>query len=126
MVYNVYIGNRREGLEILTQPTEKRNLTEGALAYEKKHIDMLNEALGDIELTAQEQRSLIWLCQWETSTVKNIITAFQKANKKPGVGGRPKKANSTEIAELKEQGLTQEQVAYELKVSVATVRRHWK
>lgn len=40
---------------------------------------MLNEALGDIELTPQEESSLIWLCGWETSTLKNIISAFKKS-----------------------------------------------
>ena len=38
--------------------------------------------LGDIPLTNEEERSLIWLSSWETSTVKNIISAFEKANNK--------------------------------------------
>lgn len=46
----------------------------------QKNIDILNGALGDIELTLEEERSLIWLSSWETSTVKNIISAFKKAN----------------------------------------------
>ncbi len=45
----------------------------------QKNIDILNEALGDIILTQEEERSLIWLSVWETSTVKNIISAFNKA-----------------------------------------------
>lgn len=66
---------------MLKQPTEKRNLNIYALASERKHIDMLNQALGDIELTEQEKRSLLWLCGFETSTLKNIISAFEKAEK---------------------------------------------
>lgn len=66
---------------MIKQPTEKRNLNKYTLASEKKHIDMLNEALGDIKLTPQEERSLIWFCGWETSTLKHIILAFKKAEK---------------------------------------------
>lgn len=66
---------------MIKYPVEKRNKTEVALEIEKKHIDMLNEALGDIELTPQEESSLIWLCGWETSTLKNIISAFKKSKK---------------------------------------------
>lgn len=64
---------------MINYPVEKMNKTEGAIEIEKKHIDMLNEALGDIELTPQEESSLIWLCGWETSTLKNIISAFKKS-----------------------------------------------
>lgn len=48
----------------------------------QKNIDILNGALGDIQLTKEEERSLIWLSSWETSTIKNIISAFEKANNK--------------------------------------------
>ena len=64
---------------MIKYPLEKRNKTEGAINTEQKNIDMLNEALGDIELTSQEESSLIWLCGWETSTLKNIISAFKKS-----------------------------------------------
>lgn len=64
---------------MIKYPLEKRNKTEGAINTERKNIDMLNEALGDIELTPQEESSLIWLCGWETSTLKNIISAFKKS-----------------------------------------------
>lgn len=48
----------------------------------KKNIDILNGALGDINLTLEEERSLIWLSSFETSTVKQIISAFEKAKNK--------------------------------------------
>lgn len=64
---------------MIKYPLEKRNKTEGAINTERKNIDMLNEALGDIELKPQEESSLIWLCGWETSTLKNIISAFKKS-----------------------------------------------
>ncbi len=64
---------------MLKQPTQKRNINQAALMAEKRNIDLLNEALGDIELTAVEEHSLIWLSGWEASTVKHIISAFRKA-----------------------------------------------
>lgn len=54
---------------------------EGRNKSEKKNIDMFNEALGDVELTHEEERSLIWLCKYETSTISNIISAFKKSKK---------------------------------------------
>lgn len=50
-----------------------------ARAEMAKNINLLNEALGDIKLTPEEEQILMWLCQWEYSTLKNIISAFQKA-----------------------------------------------
>jgi len=45
-----------------------------------KRINMINEALGDVQLSPAEERTLLWLCEmWETSTVKHIISAFKKA-----------------------------------------------
>jgi len=66
---------------MIKYPTEPRNVTESFLNMEREHIDMLNKTLGDIELTKEEERSLIWLCGWETSTLKHVISAFQKVNK---------------------------------------------
>lgn len=46
-----------------------------------KNIDILNKALGEIPLTEEEERALIWLSTWKTSTVENIIYAFRKIDK---------------------------------------------
>lgn len=46
----------------------------------QENINNLNGALGNVDLTPEEERSLIWLSSWEASTVKNIISAFKKAN----------------------------------------------
>jgi len=43
-----------------------------------KNIDLLNEVFGDVELTKDEEHSLLWLANWETSTIKNIVSAFEK------------------------------------------------
>lgn len=44
----------------------------------KENIDILNRALGEVDLTHQEERSLIWLSTVEKSTIENIISAFLK------------------------------------------------
>lgn len=54
---------------------------EGAKENQRKIIDMLNEALGDTELTLEEEKTFIWLSGWETSTVKNIINVFKKTRR---------------------------------------------
>lgn len=46
---------------------------------QKKYIAMLNEVFGDVELSEEETRTLIWLTNWDTSTVKNIVSAIKKA-----------------------------------------------
>lgn len=43
-----------------------------------------------------------------------------------GQVGRPLKIDFEEIQKLKNQGMTQEQIARHLEVSVSTIRRHWK
>ena len=49
---------------------------------------------------------------------------IQNANSKQA--GRPKSVDVEEIQRLKEEGMTQEQTARELNVSLSTVRRNWK
>ena len=49
-----------------------------ASQYEQAKIDMLNEVLKDIELSKDEEKSLIWLCGWEKSTVENICSVMNK------------------------------------------------
>lgn len=63
---------------MIKPPTEKRNLSLEGLANERLNINMLNDVLGDIELTPAEERTLIWLCGWETSTVQQIVSVFEK------------------------------------------------
>lgn len=40
---------------------------------------MLNEVFGGVELSEEETRILIWLTNWDTSTVENIVSAIKKA-----------------------------------------------
>lgn len=44
----------------------------------EENIALLNKTIGDIELTEQEERTLIWLSQWEKSTVENVISILNK------------------------------------------------
>lgn len=46
---------------------------------EARRIAELNEIFGDIELTAAEMRTLVWLYGWEECTVKNVLSAIRKA-----------------------------------------------
>ncbi len=46
----------------------------------KENIKLLNVLFGGIELSVEEERSLVWLSTWETSIVKNLISAFRKLN----------------------------------------------
>lgn len=47
--------------------------------YEARRIAELNEIFGNVELTAAEKRTLIWLVGWEENTVANVISAVRKA-----------------------------------------------
>lgn len=53
-----------------------KNNTEPA---EQKNLDLLNKVFKDVPLTQQEVNTLVWLCKCEDSSVKNIISAFEKA-----------------------------------------------
>jgi hypothetical protein len=64
---------------MLKQQLENRNVNEYFLETEKKYIDILNEALDGIELTKAEENSLLWLCGFEMSTIKNIANVIKKA-----------------------------------------------
>ena len=46
---------------------------------EVRRIAALNEIFGDVELTAAEMRTLVWLAGWEECTVENVLLAIRKA-----------------------------------------------
>lgn len=48
----------------------------------EENIALLNKTIGDMELTEQEERTLIWLSQWEKSTVENVISILNKIKNK--------------------------------------------
>ena len=45
----------------------------------KQHIDSINEAIGNIEISSREERTLQWLCGYEPSTVQNIVSVIKKS-----------------------------------------------
>ncbi len=56
-----------------------RNVNEYFYESEARRISALNEIFGDVELTAAEMRTLVWLAGWEECTVKNLLSAIRKA-----------------------------------------------
>lgn len=57
-----------------------KKLNEIALETITKRVDTLNKSFfKDVELTEEEQKVLIWLCEWDADTVNNIVSAFKKA-----------------------------------------------
>ena len=55
------------------------NVNEFFYESEARGIAAFNEIFGDVELTAAEMRTLVWLCGWEECTVENILSAIRKA-----------------------------------------------
>ena len=67
---------------MIRQPEKgSRNVNDTFNAAEKRRIDLRNQVLGEAELTTQEENTLIWLSRWEDSTVRHIISAFEKAKR---------------------------------------------
>ena len=58
--------------------------------------------------------------------IKKSIEKYNKACTNGSTGGRPEKISTADVQEQKMQGKTQAQVAKDLQVSEATVRRKWK
>ena len=56
-----------------------RNVNKYFYESEARRIATLNEIFGDVELTAAEMRTLVWLCGWEECTVENVLSAIRKA-----------------------------------------------
>ena len=56
-----------------------RNVNKYFYENEARRIAAFNEIFGDVELTAAEMRTLVWLCGWEECTVKNVLSAIRKA-----------------------------------------------
>ena len=56
-----------------------RNVNKYFYETEAQRIAALNEIFGDVELTAAEMRTLIWLAGWDEYTIENILSAIRKA-----------------------------------------------
>ena len=51
-----------------------RNVNKYFYENEARRIAAFNEIFGDVELTAAEMRTLVWLCGWEECTVENVLS----------------------------------------------------
>ena len=56
-----------------------RNVNKYFYESETRRIAALNEIFGEIELTEDEQRILIWLAGWDEYTMENMLSAIRKA-----------------------------------------------
>ena len=56
-----------------------RNVNKYFYEREARRIAALNEIFGEVELTAAEMRTLIWLAGWDEYTIENILSAIRKA-----------------------------------------------
>lgn len=68
----------KKGRGYLLKQLENRNVPSSFLTHEQQNIDKINETLKDVELSPAEERTLLWLCGWERSTVNNICSVFEK------------------------------------------------
>lgn len=94
------------------------------MSMKERNMDLLLKTLGEVELSNAEKRSLEWLAGWETESIQNICSAIEKTKKRGA--GRKKKVNPGIIKKMRSQGMTQEQVARELNISISTVKRNEK
>lgn len=45
---------------------------------EARRIMALNEIFGNVKLTEEENRILVWLAGWDEDTVENVLSAIRK------------------------------------------------
>ena len=70
----------KEGMQLIIQPDrEKWNVNDIRYKNEARRIAVLNEIFGDVELSTEEMRTMVWLAGWEDSTVENVVSAIRKA-----------------------------------------------
>lgn len=59
-----------------------RNVNDLFYESEAKQIALLNDVLSDVELSREEERTLIWLAGCEECTVANIVSVIRKAKRR--------------------------------------------
>lgn len=65
---------------MIIQPKQgTRNVNDLFYQHEAKRIAKLNDLFGNVELTNNEEKALIWLAGLDDWTVDNIISAVKKA-----------------------------------------------
>lgn len=56
-----------------------RNVNKYFYESETRRIADLNEIFGEVELTIDEERTLIRLAGWDEYTIQNVLSAIRKA-----------------------------------------------
>ena len=56
-----------------------RNVNKYFYESEARRIADLNEIFGEVELTVDEERTLIGLAGWDEYTIENVLSAIRKA-----------------------------------------------
>ena len=56
-----------------------RNVNKCFYESEARRIADLNEIFGEVELTEDEQRILIWLAGWDEYTIENVLSVIRNA-----------------------------------------------
>ncbi len=56
-----------------------RNVNKYFYESEARRVADLNEIFGEVELTVDEERTLIWLAGWDEYTIENVLSAIRKA-----------------------------------------------
>lgn len=56
-----------------------RNVNKYFYESEARRIVDLNEIFREVGLTADEERILIWLAEWDEYTIENVLSAIRKA-----------------------------------------------
>lgn len=72
-------ADKEEARLIIQSDREKWNANDICYKNEARRIAVLNEIFGDVELSTEEMRTMVWLAGWEDSTVENVVSAIRKA-----------------------------------------------
>lgn len=56
-----------------------RNVNKYFYESEARRVADLSEIFGEVELTVDEERILIWLAGWDEYTIENVLSAIRKA-----------------------------------------------
>lgn len=68
---------------MIIQPAyASRNVNDLYYESEARRIEKINTVLGDVELTKDEERTLVWLAGWEECTVDNLVSVMEKMARK--------------------------------------------
>ena len=70
----------KEEARMIIQP-DREKWSANDIRYKNEARRIADAALdcGDVELSTEEMRTMVWLAGWEESTVENVVSAIRKA-----------------------------------------------